>query len=175
MLNASYFRATPFSYGAGHVRPKRAMDPGLVYDLGVNDYLNFLCTLGYNQTLITLFSEDPYACPKQPISLANFNYPSITVPELSGSSPITISRTVKNVGTPGIYRVRVREPAGISVVVEPNSLEFDEIGEEKTFSVTLKFQEDSAAPIKEYAFGKLIWSDSNKHYVRSPIVVKAVV
>jgi hypothetical protein len=33
MRNESSVKATPFDYGAGHMRPKRAMDPGLVYDL----------------------------------------------------------------------------------------------------------------------------------------------
>ncbi|KAK9284179.1 hypothetical protein L1049_023347 [Liquidambar formosana] len=169
MLNASYFKATPFSYGAGHVRPNRAMDPGLVYDLTIDDYLNFLCALGYNQTLITLFSEGPHTCPEPPISLTDFNYPSITVPKLFGS--ITVTRTVKNVGFPATYKVRVRKPTGISVFVKPESLEFKEIGEEKTFNITLKVKEGGAGG--DYLYGQLIWSDE-KHYVRSPIVVKAV-
>ncbi|WP_216668117.1 hypothetical protein, partial [Proteus mirabilis] len=45
-------KATPFNYGNGHIRPNRAMDPGLVYDLTTKDYLNFLCSLGYNETQI---------------------------------------------------------------------------------------------------------------------------
>lgn len=167
ILNASYFKATPFSYGAGHVRPNRAMNPGLVYDLNVNDYLNFLCALGYNQTLIKMFSERPYTCPK-PISLTNFNYPSITVPKLHGS--ITVTRTLKNVGPPGTYKARIRKPTGISVSVKPDSLKFNKIGEEKTFSLTLQAERAGAA--RDYVFGELIWSDA-KHFVRSPIVVKA--
>ncbi|KAA8526651.1 hypothetical protein F0562_008145 [Nyssa sinensis] len=162
-----YKKATPFSYGAGHVQPNRAMDPGLVYDLTVNDYLNFLCALGYNQTQIALFSERPYTCSKH-TSLANFNYPSITVPKLNGS--ITVTRTVKNVGSPGTYRAHVKKPAGISISVKPGSLKFEKIGEEKTFKLTLKVKEANAA--RDYVFGGLTWSDG-KHYVRSPIVVKA--
>ncbi|GMI66304.1 AUXIN-INDUCED IN ROOT CULTURES 3 [Hibiscus trionum] len=168
ILNASNIEAGPFSYGAGHVQPNLAMDPGLVYDLATTDYLNFLCTLGYNETLISLFSEGPYKCPK-PIDLASFNYPSITIPNLAGS--ITVTRTVKNVGSPGTYRAQVRGPIGISVYVNPRKLKFEKVGEEKTFSVTLKVKNDYA--VKEYVFGELIWSD-NVHYVRSPIVVKAV-
>ncbi|KAE8654871.1 Subtilisin-like protease SBT5.3 [Hibiscus syriacus] len=39
ILNASNIEAGPFSYGAGHVQPNLAMDPGLVYDLATTDYL----------------------------------------------------------------------------------------------------------------------------------------
>ncbi|MBA0560501.1 hypothetical protein Golob_017393 [Gossypium lobatum] len=168
ILNASNIKAGPFSYGAGHVQPNLAMDPGLVYDLTPTDYLNFLCTLGYNETLISLFSKNTYKCPN-PINLANFNYPSITIPNLVG--PITVTRTVKNVGSPGTYRAKVMRPMGISIYVKPQKLKFEKAGEEKTFSVTLKVK--NAQAIKEYVFGELIWSD-NVHYVRSPIVVKAV-
>lgn len=168
MTNASHSKATPFSYGAGHVQPNRAMDPGLVYDLNINDYLNFLCAINYNQTEIRMFTEEPYACPK-PINLHDFNYPSITVPLLKGS--ITVTRTVKNVGSPGTYKARITRPPGITASVEPESLVFNKIGEEKSFKLTLELKQKSAA--KEYVFGQLIWSDG-KHYVRSPIVVKAV-
>lgn len=167
--NASNFRATPFSYGAGHVSPSKSMDPGLVYDLGVKDYLNFLCTLGYNETLIAAFSQEPYTCNKR-MSLTDLNYPSITVPKLSGS--ITVTRKLKNVGTPGTYSARIQNPAGISVSVKPKSLKFERIGEMKSFKVTIKVNKSKAVD-KEYVFGNLIWSDG-KHYVRSPIVVKTV-
>ncbi|KAK3025522.1 hypothetical protein RJ639_042057 [Escallonia herrerae] len=168
ITNASHYEATPFSYGAGHVQPNRAMDPGLVYDLTVKDYLGFLCALGYNETQIKLFSEGSYTCPK-PISLTNFNYPSITVPKLNGT--VTVSRTVKNVGSPGTYKVRILKPAGISIFVKPESLKFEKIGEEQTFKLTLKAKKANAA--RDYVFGGLTWSDG-KHYVRSPIVVKAL-
>lgn len=31
-----------FTYGSGHIQPNRAMDPGLVYDLSIYDFLDFL-------------------------------------------------------------------------------------------------------------------------------------
>ncbi|CAK7349170.1 unnamed protein product [Dovyalis caffra] len=167
ILNANYTEASPFSYGAGHIRANQAMDPGLVYDLTVNDYLNFLCALGYNETQLATFSDTSYECPSKPISLSDFNYPSITVPKFSGL--ITLSRRVKNVGSPSTYKLRTRKPTGVSVYVKPERLEFNKVGEEKTFSVTLKGKKIKG--IKDYVFGELIWSD-NKHQVRSPIVVK---
>jgi hypothetical protein len=158
--------ASPLAYGAGHVQPNRAADPGLIYDLTVDDYLNFLCSRGYNQTLIKVFSGKPYLCPKS-FSVADFNYPSIAVPNL-GTSPVTVTRTVTNVGSPNTsYQVRVSEPAGVSVSVTPTKLTFKAAGEKQTFKVTLK---PKGQGVNEYVFGFLIWSDG-KHYVRSPVAV----
>ncbi|XP_030527865.1 subtilisin-like protease SBT5.3 isoform X2 [Rhodamnia argentea] len=168
IINASYDKAIPFSYGAGHIQPNRAMDPGLVYDLGIKDYLNFLCSLGYNATQISRFSDGAYNCSKR-ISLLDFNYPSITVPKLSGS--FTVTRTVKNVGLPGTYRALILQPHGVSVLVKPAYLKFKKIGEEKSFKVVLKAKGANAT--KDYSFGELIWSDT-EHHVRSPIVVMAI-
>lgn len=148
------------------MQPNRAMDPGLVYDLTVNDYLGFLCALGYNETQIQQFSGKPYTCRKS-IRLIDFNYPSITVPSLSGS--VTVTRKVKNVGSPGTYKARVRSPPGISVRVDPDSLGFERNGEVKAFKVTLKARKHGG--LKDYVFGQLTWSDG-RHYIRSPIVVK---
>lgn len=148
------------------MNPNSAADPGLVYDLTVIDYLNFLCAHGYNATLLQAFSDGPYTCPNQ-ASFADFNYPSITVPNLNG--PITITRRVKNVGAPGTYKASVRAPANVSVLVEPSGLTFAKIGEEKTFKVTFK-PVVSGLP-KDYVFGQLTWSDG-RHKVRSPLVVK---
>ncbi|XP_038689686.1 subtilisin-like protease SBT5.4 [Tripterygium wilfordii] len=163
----SYQKATPFAYGAGHVRPNRAMDPGLVYDLTIDDYLIFLCAHGYNEDQIRKFSDKNFTCPKS-ASLANFNYPSITIPDLKGA--ITVTRRVKNVGAPGTYYARFKAPKSVSISVNPTSLTFDVIGEEKSFNITLKSEVKGSKPT-EYVFGSLVWSDG-KHYVRSPIVVK---
>lgn len=162
--NSSFTKATPFSYGAGHVRPNRAMDPGLVYDLTTSDYLNFLCTMGYNSTKIARFSTENYACSTKPVKLEDLNYPSITVPKLRGA--VTVTRKVKNVGSPGTYVARIQEPAGVSVSVKPERLVFGKVGEEKVFVVSLQAQRKGNG----YVFGRLIWSDG-KHIVRSPIVV----
>ncbi|XVE68327.1 hypothetical protein DITRI_Ditri09bG0058700 [Diplodiscus trichospermus] len=167
ILNASMAEATPFSYGSGHIRPNQAMNPGLVYDLTTNDYLDFLCAMGYNQTSIEILSQGPYKCPESGSPL-DLNYPSIAVPKLSGS--VTITRKLKNVGIPGTYAAIVRKPVGISVTVEPSVLRFEKIGDEKSFKVTIKAKWEDAA--KEYVFGELTWTD-RKHYVRSPIAVAA--
>ncbi|CAN0840896.1 Subtilisin-like protease SBT5.4 [Linum grandiflorum] len=159
--------ANPFNYGAGHVWPNKAMDPGLVYDMNLTDHLNFLCYIGYDDKQLAMFYDKPYQCPsKTTDSLSNINYPSITIPELSGI--VTVTRTLKNVGTPGVYMANVDVPPGVSVKVEPESLEFKAVDEEKSFRITFEPMADIGSG---YGFGELNWSDGI-HNVKSPIVVK---
>ncbi|CAI0440319.1 unnamed protein product [Linum tenue] len=171
ILDSTLEKATPFSYGSGHIRPNRAMDPGLVYDLSVSDYLDFLCARGYNKTLLKLFSDAPHECPKH-ARIMDLNYPSIAVPKLKGGSSITMTRKVKNVGkSPARYAVRIKEPKGVSVSVKPNVLKFNKLGEEKKFKVILKAKWNGTAD--DYVFGGITWTDGI-HYVRSPIAVYVV-
>ncbi|CAL1386047.1 unnamed protein product [Linum trigynum] len=171
ILDSTLEKATPFSYGSGHIRPNRAMDPGLVYDLTISDYLDFLCARGYNKTLLKLFSDAPHECPKH-ARIMDLNYPSIAVPKLKGGSSITMTRKVKNVGkSPARYAVRIKEPKGVSVSVKPNVLRFNKLGEEKKFKVILKAKWNGTAD--DYVFGGITWTDGI-HYVRSPIAVYVV-
>ncbi|KAF2323877.1 hypothetical protein GH714_003047 [Hevea brasiliensis] len=142
-------------------------DPGLVYDLTLNDYLDLLCHHKYNISFIRSFGNASYTCPEH-FSVSTFNYPSITVSKLTGST--TVIRRVKNVGSPGTYNVHVLAPSGITVVVEPESLSFTKTGEEKMYKVTFKPAVNSTEH-KDIVFGELIWSDG-KHKVKSPLVVK---
>uniref|UniRef100_A0ACD5Y155 Uncharacterized protein n=1 Tax=Avena sativa TaxID=4498 RepID=A0ACD5Y155_AVESA len=187
MSNSSFLRATPFGYGAGHVQPNRAADPGLVYDMGATDYLHFLCALGYNSSVIDTFmgaqpddtdgqkpSTPEYACPETPPKVEDLNYPSVTVPHIAPSGePRTVTRRVRNVGAaPAAYNVRVDEPRGVSVSVRPSRLEFPAAGEEKEFAVTFRARKGSFLP-GEYVFGRMVWSDgAGRHRVRSPLVAR---
>ncbi|KAH1211728.1 Subtilisin-like protease [Glycine max] len=163
--NAFHKVATPFEYGAGHIQPNLAIDPGLVYDLRTTDYLNFLCASGYNQALLNLFAKlkFPYTCPKS-YRIEDFNYPSITVRH-PGSKTISVTRTVTNVGPPSTYVVNTHGPKGIKVLVQPSSLTFKRTGEKKKFQVILQ-------PIgaRRGLFGNLSWTDG-KHRVTSPITI----
>ncbi|KAG2649249.1 subtilisin-like protease SBT5.3 [Panicum virgatum] len=171
ILNASSLPSSPFGFGAGHVSPARAMNPGLVYDLGDADYLDFLCALRYNATVMAMFNGGPYTCPGEaPRRVADLNYPSITAVNVTAAGA-TARRRVKNVGRPGTYWAFVTEPAGVDVTVTPSILEFHAKGEEKGFEVS--FQVNNAALAKDYSFGALVWTNG-KQFVRSPLVVKAM-
>ncbi|KAI4366215.1 hypothetical protein MLD38_022119 [Melastoma candidum] len=165
ILDSNFIKATPFDYGAGHVHPTQILDPGLIYDLGPYDYVNYLCGRGYSSTLVRVFTNESYTCPPK-FSISNFNYPSITIPNLH--TKMVITRRVTNVGPPGKYTAQVKAPAGVSVSVRPVEMVFKKTGEEKEFKVVFK-----PGRLKKgvYAFGGLNWSDG-KHNVRSPLVVK---
>lgn len=157
--------ATPFAYGSGHINPTGAIDPGLVYDLSPNDYLEFLCASGYDERTIRAFSDEPFKCPAS-ASVLNLNYPSIGVQNLKDS--VTITRKLKNVGTPGVYKAQILHPNVVQVSVKPRFLKFERVGEEKSFELTLS----GVVPKNRFAYGALIWSDG-RHFVRSPIVVSS--
>lgn len=159
--------ANPFAYGSGHVQPNRAIEPGLVYDLHLNDYLNFLCASGYNQQLISALNFNRTFICKGTHTIDDFNYPSITLPNLK-LSPLTITRTLTNVGPPGTYNATAKLD-GCKITVVPNSLTFTKINEKKTFRVTI--QASIVIKLYKYQFGELLWTDG-KHRVRSPITVR---
>ncbi|KAH7659858.1 Tripeptidyl-peptidase II protein [Dioscorea alata] len=163
---ASMAPGTPFDYGAGQIQPSKAMDPGLVYDLTPQDYVNFLCKLGYNSTQMKLFIGQ-YKCPSTSIKLQDLNYPSITIPYISVQN-VTINRTLTNVGKEGKYKVSFVAPKGTSMVVSPTELYFSKFGDAREYQVIIK-----AVSFKDngYLFGMLTWSDG-KHSVKTPLAVK---
>ncbi|KAK7264239.1 hypothetical protein RJT34_31845 [Clitoria ternatea] len=167
---APYKEADPFDYGGGHVDPNKVTDPGLIYDLDNSDYFHFLCSMGYNNTAISMLTGSPIRCHKSPKFLLNMNLPSIVIPELK--QPLTISRTVTNVGPiNSTYIARVVAPIGISVSVEPPTLKFSSKKLKMKFKVT--FSSKLRVPSR-FSFGYLFWEDGS-HEVRIPLAVRSVV
>ncbi|XP_004515894.3 subtilisin-like protease SBT5.3 [Cicer arietinum] len=169
LMDSSLESATPFAYGAGQIRPNRAADPGLVYDLNVTDYMNYLCNHGYEGDRLSIFYGKPYTCPES-FSLVDFNYPTITIPDLKTGSSLNVTRTLTNVGAPSIYRVHIEAPPEFLVSVEPKILNFKNKGEKKEFRVTLSLRPLNKLT-NDYVFGMLDWTDG-KHHVRSSIAIK---
>ncbi|KAI3807201.1 hypothetical protein L1987_23126 [Smallanthus sonchifolius] len=90
--------ATPLEFGAGHVNPDRAMDPGLIYDMGPQDYIDFLCGLGYTaKQMSTILRTSQWSCENQ----TDLNYPSFIANfsnQTTSWSEKHLIRTVTNVG-----------------------------------------------------------------------------
>ncbi|KAH7429154.1 hypothetical protein KP509_09G033200 [Ceratopteris richardii] len=165
--------ATPFAYGSGHVNPNAALDPGLVYDLHIQDYVDFLCSQKFSDIILTLFTKGKYNCSKAELNPSDLNYPSLSfVYDQSKTSNFTytVMRTVTNVDAgESVYKVTVRPPPGVVVNVEPSTLSFSQMNEKKTYTVTCETSAKLLSPGDTSSFfGSLTWSDS-KHVVRSPI------
>ncbi|TKY75492.1 Subtilisin protease SBT1.6 [Spatholobus suberectus] len=169
--------STPYDFGAGHLNLALAMDPGLVYDITNDDYLTFLCAIGYGPRLIQVITRSPPNCPRRTPLPENLNYPSfVAVLPVSSSSSKTFFRTVTNVGAPNsVYRVRVESQAeGVMVTVRPSRLVFSEAVKKRSFVVTVTADARNLELGQAGAvFGSLSWTDG-KHVVRSPIVVTQV-
>ncbi|KAG8391733.1 hypothetical protein BUALT_Bualt01G0217800 [Buddleja alternifolia] len=166
--------ATPFAFGSGHADPERASDPGLIYDISARDYLVYLCSLNYNSSQIALFAGANFTCPgRSGFQPGDLNYPSFAV--IFGSKnganvTLTYKRTVTNVGNAmSSYAVKVTEPEGVSIIVEPKVLKFQKLGEKMSYKVSFMVNAEETVT-SNFSFGSLVWV-SYKYSVRSPIAV----
>ncbi|XP_022136960.1 subtilisin-like protease SBT3.5 isoform X2 [Momordica charantia] len=161
-------RGDPFDYGGGIVNPNAAANPGLIYDMATADYISYFCSMGYNNSAISVLTQDKTECPTQDqISILDLNLPSITVPALSNWN--TVTRTVTNVGNlTSVYRVVIDPPIGTRVEVEPPVLAFNATVRKLSFKVTIwsLLEMDYG-----FSFGSIIWSDG-VHLVQSPLSVR---
>lgn len=159
--------ADPFDFGGGLVDPNKAAHPGLVYDMGVEDYIHYICSMGDDEAKISILTSKAVSCPAKKPSRLDLNNPSITIPNLRDT--ITVTRTVTNVGTVNsIYHASIVAPQGVTVSVSPNILYFNSSARTQSFMVTFT---TSHSVQGGYYFGSLTWSDEY-HVVRIPISVK---
>ncbi|XP_039779894.1 subtilisin-like protease SBT3.18 isoform X5 [Panicum virgatum] len=166
--------ADAFDVGAGHVHPLRALDPGLVYDAGARDHVLFLCSLGYTAAQIRQMvlpgSSLDTSCPGGGAAhAADLNYPAIVLPDLS--APVTVKRTVTNVGANrgAVYRATVVSPQGARAEVWPPELAFSpHHGDTASYYVSVTPAKPSRG---RFDFGEIVWSDGF-HRVRTPLVVR---
>ncbi|KAG0457300.1 hypothetical protein HPP92_022457 [Vanilla planifolia] len=162
--------ASWFAIGAGQVNPKKASDPGLVYDLQWEDYIPYLCGLGYIDDQVTAVVNEKVDCSQvESIASEELNYPSIAISLDAGGSK-KINRTVTNVGQENSrYELRIEEPVGVTVRANPETLEFSGLQQKRSFSVKLSAK-SGVSRKGEVSEGSLTWV-SGCYSVRSPISV----
>lgn len=149
-----------FRQGAGHVAPNTAMDPGLVFDSNMLDWIGFLCGTQLPADYCTTRGI-PVIAP------SNFNSASIAISALGGSR--TVTRTVTNVGAKGTYSVAVTGLAGFNVSVSPSTFTLNP-GQSQKLDITIT---RTTAALNAYTGGYLTWSDGT-HNVRIPVVAQPV-
>ncbi|XP_009611159.1 subtilisin-like protease SBT4.15 isoform X1 [Nicotiana tomentosiformis] len=161
--------------GAGQINPRKAINPGLIYDLDFDSYISYFCKEGYNSTNIALLTgSKKYNCSSVPKAKGTdgLNYPSMHL-QLNHANSSDISavyyRTVTYVGRgKAVYKAKIRAPKGLSITVVPKILSFSQVNEKKSFRVILK-----GKFIRERSWflsGSLVWS-GKKPNVKSPILV----
>ena len=173
--------ASPFDLGAGHVFPDKAMDPGLVYDIETQDYVDFLCALNYSLRSIQVITRVSPVCHPIVTAATDLNYPSFSaILDQRGGSQVdrlvtTFHRTLTNVGpSPFVtYNASVWAPHGVELIVRPSTLAFTSLGQRVGFTLTVSANRLSSLHVGDSAsvFGSLVWTDSYAHNVRSPIAI----
>ncbi|XP_047313091.1 subtilisin-like protease SBT1.5 [Impatiens glandulifera] len=168
-------QANVWATGAGHVDPEKAVDPGLVYDMSVDDYSNFMCASGYTEDMIHRVSRQmQFKCRGNTEKPWNLNYPAIMVAlnRTTTGGQLEAKRTATHVGYGrGVYKVMVTAPKGTRVTVLPRVLKFKRMGQKLSYVVRVAAQGTALPDSTEYvSAGKLTWVD-RKHHVTSPIVV----
>ncbi|XP_030511920.2 subtilisin-like protease 4 [Rhodamnia argentea] len=167
ILDERLLPADVFAIGAGHVDPERAVDPGLVYDIQPDNYLPYLCGLGYTDKEVAVIAGKRVNCSSR-IPEGELNYPSFSV---TLGPAQTFSRTVTNVGIDhSSYVVTVVAHKGVQVSVKPATLKFTNLHQKATYSVAFS-RADYTDTAANFSQGYLRW-DSLNHTVRSPISVK---
>ncbi|CDP16605.1 unnamed protein product [Coffea canephora] len=142
--------ATPYGFGSGQVSLSGPLQPGLVHDIEIADYLQYLCN-------------------KQ---MSNLNYPSIAVSFFNDHKSFKVKRTVINVGEEdSLYTVSVGTPKdeGLEVHVNPKKLQFTKNIRKLSYQVTFR-HDNSTEFINGDVFGSITWTSGN-YKVRIPYVV----
>ena len=138
--------ANPFDFGAGHIVPNSAIDPGLAYEITDDEFDTFFADMENEGRQL--------------------NLPSVSLSKLAYSQ--TVTRRVTNVDDEsGSYLLEVSPPPGMRVDIVPNSISLAP-GESATFEITVTFE---SGPLDLWRFGSFTWR-SDEHTVYSPITVK---
>ncbi len=158
--------AHPFDYGAGHIVPNDANDPGLVYDVNDDEYDAFGC--GTQPPLVAAARCNELEAAGFSFSGADLNQPSIAIAEMASGR--TVRRNVTNVSDQTeSYVAEVIAPTGIAVTVTPPNFT---IGPGGTASFDVTFSVESG-PLDLWRFGALEWA-SDQHRVYSSIAVRPI-
>ena len=156
--------ANPFDFGAGHIVPNDANDPGLVYDVSDDEFDAFAC--GVASPAVTTERCSELEAAGLSFAAADLNQPSISIGRLANER--TVSRRVTNVGDQAeTYVANVVAPSDIGVTVVPQSIAVAP-GESASFDISFSVE---SGPLDLWRFGSLTW-DSGDHTVYSTLAIR---
>ena len=156
--------AHPFEFGAGHIVPNDAEQPGLVYDVSDDEYDAYAC--GIASPAVDQARCDGLTAAGFSFLPRDLNQPSISISRLVSQQIVT--RRVSNPGDEAeSFNVQVTPPSGIRVDVSPPSISLAP-GESTSYDVTISYE---SGPLDLWRFGSLTWVGDDKE-VRSSIAIK---
>jgi hypothetical protein len=146
-----------FNWGAGHVDPNKAVDPGLVFDSNLGDWLAFLKGQGL------------YTGPGPTMDASDLNSASIAIGDMAGSQ--TVLRKAMSVGSKSeTYTFSYTGLAGLTVT--PSATSFTAApGSVTPWSVTFL---RTSATLNAYTKGFIVWTGNQGHVVKMPVVIQPV-
>lgn len=146
-----------FGWGAGHVDPNKAVDPGLVFDSDLGDWLAFLK------------GQKLFNGPGPAIDASDLNASSIAIGDLAGSQ--TVSRAATSVGSQSeTYTFSTTGLPGLSVT--PSVASFTAApGSVTPWTVTFL---RTTAPLNVYSKGFIVWTGDKGHVVKMPVAIQPV-
>ena len=147
-------QARPFDFGAGHIVPNDAVDPGLVFDVSDDEYDAFAC--GTASPAVSEARCEELAAAGFDFEPASLNQPSIALSSLISRQ--TVSRRVRNPGAESrSFVASVNAPPGIAVTVDPSSISVP-AGGSATYDVTTIYE---SGPLDAWRFGSLAWNNDD--------------
>lgn len=169
--------ATPLAMGSGHVSPNKALNPGLVYEVKPEDYVNLLCGLNFTKIQIqTITRSSTFNCSNPSLDI---NYPTFIAYFNGNDTKSTakvvqvFKRTVTYVGDgSSTFTAKLTAISGLNVSVSPEKLTFRLKNEKQSYKLRI---EGPNTLEDEVVYGFLTWIGSNgKIVVRSPIVATSL-
>ncbi|XP_065855068.1 subtilisin-like serine-protease S [Euphorbia lathyris] len=158
--------ANPFDMGSGLIVPGRIFNPGLVYDMSLDDINGFICNqaaiYGIDRTTVkNLFGI--IRCNNIPPY--NLNYPSIGGYNLRGVYRVRRRLTLATFEGPLVYKAVIDMPESVRVRVYPNVLDFTKF---RVWEYYVSFENVNA---KSSVYGSITWVDGYGHDVKTPIAL----
>ncbi len=153
----------PFLQGAGQVRPRRFLNPGLVLDSRVDEWQRFLA--GQEGT-----TAPGVPAGTRPTDANALNLASIAIGDLDGSR--TVTRRVRSVSGRG-ERYTVSSAGLPGITVRPRARRIW-VGPGRVGTVRTTFVATSSARFGTFVAGRLVLRGDRGHRVRLPVTVRAI-
>ncbi|KAK1284100.1 Subtilisin-like protease SDD1 [Acorus calamus] len=155
--------ATPFDMGSGFVNATAALDPGLIFDSGYDDFFSFLCNINGSGPVVLNYTSKSCGGAST-MNGMDLNLPSITIAKLNQSR--TLMRTVTNIADNETYSVGWSAPYGVSMSVTPNRF-FIASGQRQNLTIVFNATFNNTAP----SFGRIGFYGNLGHVASVPLSV----